>query len=876
VVRFGRMRRDLDADAAAEGVVHALLLRYAADRAAGRAPDVAAYRAQFPGHEDLVERELTALAAGDAAGHASSPSDDAEERVGPWILERELGRGGQGSVFLARDTRLPRRAALKRLRFRGRFAADADEARFRREAAALARLDHPGLASVIEAGRDGDDAWIAMRYVEGATLAERLRTAAGETAAEGAPGSPATPRGASRAAALEAARLVEACARALHAAHEAGVVHRDVKPGNVVVTASGDPVVVDFGLALDAAAETAVTQSGDVLGTPAYMAPEQVDGRRGSVDRRADVYALGVTLYEACVGRRPFAGPTAEALYRAILHDEPVAPRRLAPAVPRDLETAILAATAKEPARRYATALDFAEDLRRVRAGEPIAARPISAVGRAARFARRRPAAAALIAVLALGAPIVAALGGHYYATRDDVAAVRAARAAAEREARLGAAFIAVGEGDAAEGERALLAELGDPAAAAEALAGALMARERRGDPRGALALAAAHPHLLARDPALRLLVADAHRALGDEAAARAEERAAGPPRTAFDRFVVGVRLVRDGHERPSLPTFRAAAAALAEAWLFTPAPRALFGWELLHAEGHVAALEIAEGAADVPRVRAVADAVAARWPDELPTHFWTAHGLLDVDLPAAESATRRILEREPLNGRALANLARLRANQGDVAAALTHFERALARFPGEADLLADYAFALGLASRPADALAASARSFALPTATPGVRAAHADRLVESGRAEEAVRLLGARARVGPERDAYADALRATGDVGGALRELEAAAAEPDASGLAWARVAEAREEAADAAGAADAWRRAAERAGGDHGLRVAAAERLRAAGVLDGALDAAAGVPAGAPERPRADAVRKDVYARLFGAASRAAGAER
>ncbi len=232
-------------------------------------------------------------------------------------IERVLGRGGQATVYLATDTRLGRSVALKILEHRG---PDFEKllARFRREAEATSRLNHPGICAILDRGVDGDHAYIAMRYVEGETLAERLARPAEVEASD------RSPQPSDRTAILDILRVIEKTARALHTAHEAGIIHRDIKPGNLLLTPEGDPVLLDFGLAAQEDSDHALTRTGDLFGTPAYMAPEQL---RGSLsDRRSDVYALGATLYEWLTHGPPLSAATRERLYQAILH-EPV-PRR--------------------------------------------------------------------------------------------------------------------------------------------------------------------------------------------------------------------------------------------------------------------------------------------------------------------------------------------------------------------------------------------------------------------------------------------------------------------------------------------------------------------------------------------------------------------
>jgi serine/threonine-protein kinase len=257
--------------------------------------------------------------------------------------------------------------------------------RFRREAEAAARLEHPGICGVLEAEIDHGTPYIAMRPRRGHARAPARARARTQTAPP------------DRAAAGARAALREGRAR-LHAAHEAGIVHRDVKPANLMITPEGEPVVLDFGLAReDDASAPALSMTGEVSGTPAYMSPEQMTGR-SRPDRRTDVWSLGIALYEAATLAHPFAAATRESLFQAILGEDAPDPRRVNPEIDRDLATILETATVKERDRRYQTALDLAEDLRRWRENEPLRARPVGRVERLWRWVQRKPALAASLA----------------------------------------------------------------------------------------------------------------------------------------------------------------------------------------------------------------------------------------------------------------------------------------------------------------------------------------------------------------------------------------------------------------------------------------------------------------------------------------------
>jgi WD40 repeat protein/serine/threonine protein kinase len=315
-------------------------------------------------------------------------------QVPGYELLGELGRGGMGVVYKARQLRLNRLVALKMIR-PGAHAADSHRSRFRVEAEAAARLQHPNIVSVYEVGEDPQgNPFFSLEFVEGRALDKVLAR------------TPQPPR--------EAAALVETLARAIHYAHEQDIVHRDLKPANVLLAFSdasqkrssperfceaslndGIPKVADFGLAkqLD---ESGQTQSGAILGTPSYMAPEQATGHSRQVGPAADIHALGALLYECLTGRPPFHGATVLDTLEQVRTHEPLPPRRLQPAVPRDLDTICLKCLHKEPRKRYSSALELAEDLRRFQAGKPIQARPTPPWERLLKWARRQPAVAAL------------------------------------------------------------------------------------------------------------------------------------------------------------------------------------------------------------------------------------------------------------------------------------------------------------------------------------------------------------------------------------------------------------------------------------------------------------------------------------------------
>jgi serine/threonine protein kinase len=391
-------------------VVDLIVAEYGLRRPGDDAPSVSDYVARFPQYGGLAERlgelgmdDRTAPLDPEPAVVAAAPPCVA----GYEVLEL-VGRGGMGVVYRARQLGLGRDVALKMV-LSDAHARPRELARFRAEAAALARLQHPNIVQIYDVGEAGPARpYFVFEFVAGGTLAQHLRDS----------GAPRPPRA--------AAKLIETLARAVHAAHTNGVIHRDLKPANILLCEqregenSGDlasliPKITDFGLAKcadedDRGGHTEcrrATVTGELLGTPSYMAPEQAMVPRQPVGPAADVYALGAILYELLTGRPPFTGPTPVATILQVIHNEPVSVTSLQPEVPRDLETICLKCLRKEPRLRYGSAAELADDIGRFLRDEPIHARPARTAEKLRRWVRRHPTAAALLAAGLIG-PVVA------------------------------------------------------------------------------------------------------------------------------------------------------------------------------------------------------------------------------------------------------------------------------------------------------------------------------------------------------------------------------------------------------------------------------------------------------------------------------------
>jgi serine/threonine protein kinase len=419
-----------DDEAAFEVIYSEYLLR----EELGETPSAEELQWRFPRFAERLERqvalhEVLHSGEGEAAptGPGGAPEREAEdgpEPGGPFVapgfrILGELGRGGMGAVYKAWQVRLKRTVAIKVIRADA-YADAGAAARFQAEAEAAARFQHPHIVQVYEVGEHEGMGYLVLEYAAGGGLDRLLAESLQD------------PR--------DSARLIETLARAIHFAHQRGIIHRDLKPANVLLTEEGIPKITDFGLAKLLEREDALTREGEILGTPSYMAPEQIRGLTGEITPATDVYSLGAILYETLTGRPPFKGTTPLSTLEQVAGQDPLPPGKIHGHLPRDLETICLKCLAKEPRCRYATALELAEDLARFLDGQPILARPTPAWDRASKWARRRPGIAAAVAGL-IGLSLLLIGGGLYYnhRLREEMLTARNAhrRAAVERNLAL-------------------------------------------------------------------------------------------------------------------------------------------------------------------------------------------------------------------------------------------------------------------------------------------------------------------------------------------------------------------------------------------------------------------------------------------------------
>lgn len=434
----------------------------------GESIDRDALREKFPKYADELDRYLDVLNVLDhfagglqQLGSSSGPvspygatvtpsstnsdfdSGDTIRYIGEYAVLEEIARGGMGVVFKARQQTLKRIVALKMI-LSGRLADDAEVDRFQREAQAASRLKHPNIVPVHEIGEHEGRHYFTMDFVPGRSLAEEIRD---ESLA---------PR--------RAAKLVKTVAEAVHFAHQAGTLHRDLKPANILLTSDDAPHVTDFGLAkildeVDDTSRAELTASGQILGTPSYMSPEQAAGKQNLVGPASDIYSLGAILYSSLTGRAPFVADSPVDTLMQVMHNEPVSPRQLNPTVPQDLDTICLKCLNKEPHKRYGTAGELAADLQRFLEGRPVLARPIGRMARTVRWAKRNPVVASLMSLVAISLVVGTTISSYFAieannrAISEQKAKERQAELRIEAEERKNEALIAVTDANKSQAE---------------------------------------------------------------------------------------------------------------------------------------------------------------------------------------------------------------------------------------------------------------------------------------------------------------------------------------------------------------------------------------------------------------------------------------
>jgi tetratricopeptide (TPR) repeat protein len=569
-----------------------------------------------------------------------------ETWIGEFRLVAEIGRGGVGTVYEARQRSLDRRVALKVLHTS--FTANPTAlARFKREAMTLARLDHPGIVRVFAVGEDNVHHWLAMELLDGQSLAARLDTLRADGGHSGD----------------SMRRLVEAIARvatALQHAHEAGIVHRDVKPSNILLQTSGGAVLGDFGLARDAESPS-LTQTGIVSGTPHYMAPEQVLGRTADCDARTDVWGLGATLYECLTLQHAFDGTNTQQVLQAVMTREPTDPRRHQRGLPSDLAAIVHKALEKAPNSRYQTARAFAEDLRAFLELRPVAARAPTRAQRLIRFARRKP----MIAVLLMLGFVTTMLGAGLLWQLPAVRAVARARVESDYEDAMVAGLLARTGPDAEacySQFRRAMELLPDHT---EATVGLCFGLGHFAGPAAAIAELDRHSGALT-DPQMLRCRSVMLRLMGRTDEAAAIEKQLGPPTTSMDLLLCAAALCNDENDIEAL---RQANKLVSLAVRIAPHPRLL-----LHAQWASLQRPLNDEAGRLEST----EALLRLWPDHPLALEVAATNLLQADPKRALSLLRRALDLGLADPLGPVNLGIAQAMCGQPDAAIPTLEKAM------------------------------------------------------------------------------------------------------------------------------------------------------------------------------------------------------
>lgn len=650
-------------------------------------------------------------------------------------IEYELGRGGMGIVYAARQIALDRPVALKVLLAGSPLEARA-VARFRRESSLLAALDHPSLVDVITVGRDQGHEYFAMELVDGVPL-NRVIGDLGANLPEGGDGTrfgstvdallsqtdhhrhrqtaydsksaatseqPIGPQTSwSRNYFETVTRIVWQIADALAHAHGAGVLHRDVKPSNILIRRDGRAVLTDFGLAREVG-RPSLTQSGEFAGTVYYAAPEQVLGRSSDLDGRADVFALGVVLYEMLLLRRPFEGSNNHDIAHAVLQTDPPDPTSIHRRIPSELSAIALRAIEKAPRRRYQTARELADDLDAFLNHRPVHARRAGLLRRMQRFAQREPWQAALVIVLCLAVPAITFLGGYLQARAPILAAGEAELRSQRIDKLLEQATMKLELGD--QDTMALLQQAAalDPGHP-DTIGIIVWARSEQGP---ALSLdeleQLIEPADLVADEQLRLR-AWVLAQLGRKEEAAAIEAELAPVSTAVGAFYSGLNWLSRGHSKRDEAAFRAAADGFEVAALMTPRRRPLYLNKLAHALGHVG---------DATRREKIAAVLHRSWPDSASQQYWSYFAEKDSNRARARTRLQRALQLRRDHAVLLYNLGVSYSKSKQYQKAVAPLEQAIARNPNFAAAHANLALAWFHTGKHAEALASVDKAIAL------------------------------------------------------------------------------------------------------------------------------------------------------------------
>ncbi len=634
-----------------------------------------------PAQADQLRAAMQPLLEFGVVGAEGDAGDAKPQQLGEYELSNEIGRGGMGVVYEARQQSLSRSVALKVLHAHLTLDEGTIE-RFRREGRTAASLKHPGIVEVYGFGQEAGHSYLAMELVIGAPLdqfLQELRGIPGKPKVEdlptalaqvlqqrGLPGVEVTWSPSSIHGGLVA--IVRSVALALHHSHEVGVVHRDVKPSNILLRPDGQPVLTDFGLARGKDMP-GLTQTGTLTGTPFYMSPEQASGNRAELDRRSDVFSLGATLYEMLTRTRPFPGDSSQQVMRDIQRREPLDPQRLRPDLPADLGAIVLKALEKDPDERYQTAAEFAADLNAFLELRPVSARKASTARRLRRWMRREPLKASIAALLVIGLPTVAGLGGFLWAQQPLVELAEQQRLLEEAETAVMQGFFEMMHGRREEAQESFRQAMDREETRLEAVSGMVLSLAT--NEAGAEQALQVIDELAAGEelsrPQKRL------RAICYENAGQREEAsrilmALGEPEEPIEHFLEGWKYWRESSA--SDPNLQKAYEHFLSAVVLSNSPRAIFHHRLALTAGDLR---------HEKRARLSAEALQRFWPNS--AFAWEGVGLAleEIDPPAAVTAFRKAIEldtegRTSIHG----NLALTLYLMGDAEASIAEYETSL------------------------------------------------------------------------------------------------------------------------------------------------------------------------------------------------------